>query len=218
MKKEAITDQLFQSLSVKLAHHGYFVANSDSEQYLLKKQVANCTWQITYSFSGEGPYSVMATGMVIYEDITNIIVNLLKETEFSNLNTLVGVSKWLAKISGDLNKINIRDLRDADLFYSTMSSIIELTEEQFFIPYSDIELSVKEFMKPLPWKWPNSSVFQCAAIVVGYGILKKDRILIGRGINIAEKTLLRPNYSQREEKYVRALKEALIKYGYIECT
>ncbi|MFD1884754.1 hypothetical protein [Paenibacillus wenxiniae] len=222
-QKEAIRKQFYAQLEILIAEYDYtpFKTHSTTDYTFMKKAQPDVDWYLHSHLShAQPPYTVFTVAACRYIAATKRLNAFLDKHQITSVShPAVGFGEWVdkhaqiekvANLSADKKLVNVTADNIEEAARQACERIMA-AESACLLPRVEQSKVVEEYLTKRPHQWPTSDLFNCCAIIVSYGLLTDDPVLIKRGIERTFEILNKPNYSQRNREFFEAVRDAVHK-------
>ena len=201
ISRKSIEKEIVKELRSRLAPLGWSLLESDTN-YFAKKYSEDIRWGFTFSLYNKCPYSCFFKVYITYIKFTAMIKELLREFPKSDLIQDVGLVS--SKIPQNAPILSISEFQDVPQFVDKLIDILNRSEQEFWIPYSNINNTISNFKQDNHVYWPVSNLSQFAAHMVCFGIEHNRVDIVNMAKEKAKKLLETGNY-ERDRNFVVSL-------------
>jgi hypothetical protein len=178
--RKTIEKEIVKTISSKISQFGFKL--SDKEINLFDSIQNNIKWELHFHLYNNSVYSLFCKAAVRYIELTQIIHDLLINTEFEGrLNCGVGIVEDELKIVKEKQSLKISNIEEVNDFSELFFERIIKIKEMFWIPQSDPNAQMESFKKTFH-HWINGDFIQNVALWISTGIRDNDINKIKFGI------------------------------------
>ncbi len=208
VSRKQIEKFIVSELEERLNLLGWKLIEKDTN-YFSKKYNEEIDWGFNFSlYNSKAPFSLFFKVYIHHIKYTKIINDLV--TDFQNLNFFGGVRLWSSKIPKNKKIIHILNLSEVQNFVDNMIVIINKSEQEFWLPYSNIENTISEFRRTNHVFWPNSTLSSFVSYMIAYAIENNDKETIKFTIDRVNE-LLKTKIFERDRNFVEHIIKSVSK-------
>ena len=199
--RKSIEKKSVKELRLRLAQLGWGLLEPDTN-YFAKQYSEDIRWGFTFSLYNRRPYSCFFKVYITYIKFTAMIKELLRDVPKSDLIQDVGLVS--SKIPQNTPILSISELQDVPQFIDKLIDILNRSEQEFWIPYSNMDNTISKFKQDNHIYWPVSNLSQFTAHMVCFGI-ENNRVDIVNMAKEKAKRLLETGNYERDRNFVVSL-------------
>ena len=203
--RKTIEKGIVKELKLRLNSSGWILAKPDVN-YFLRKYTEEVGWGFTFSLYNNGPYSCFYKVYVVYTKYTTLIKEILKGKPECDFMQEVGLVS--SSIPQNIPILTISTLEEIPDFVDEMVKMINKSEQEYWLHYSDVENTVSEFKQSNHVFWPVSNLSQYIVHMVSYSIENNRADILKTAIVKAKELLNTGNY-ERDRNFVNTIINAI---------
>ncbi|WP_024468585.1 hypothetical protein [Treponema pedis] len=196
--RKSIEKEIVKELTARLTPLGWSLLKSDTN-YFAKKYNEDIRWGFTFSLCNRCPYSCFFKVYIAYTKFTAMIKSLLMNTPEADFIQDIGLVS--SKIPQKAPILSISELQEVPQFVDNLIDILNKSEQEFWLPYSNIENTINGFKQENHISWPVSNLSQFTAHMVCFGIENNRLDIVNMAKEKVKKLLETGNY-ERDRSFV----------------
>ena len=170
--RRKIEKEIVKTISPKISQLGFRLVDKDLNMFVYSQN--DVKWELSFYLYNNNIYSLFCKAAVRYIKLTQIINDLLINTEFTgNFDCGVGILEDELKIVKETQSLRISNIGAVSDFSKQFLERIIKIKDRFWIPQSDPTSQMESFKKSFH-HWINSDLVQNVVLCISTGIKEND--------------------------------------------